>query len=370
MPRRKKGRPIHGWLILDKPQEMTSTAAVGKIKRLFQAQKAGHAGTLDPLATGILPIALGEATKTVSYSRWTAKSPIASPCAGAQETSTDDIEGETVATSDARPSRGGRSVAALDEFRGPDPRRCHHAIPQSRSTATGLRPGPSTARTLPWRPATVIIHELELVETIRLRYCRPFHALFAARAPTCAPLPAISGVKLGCHGHITELRRTSVGPFDEDNRLVSRTQLEAAVHERCLAMPPGGWPPEPTSIRPCCPSRRRSTACQQLKLSSADASRVARGQAVILIRGRDAPIVTGPAYATCNGRLVALVEAERGELRPMRVFQLAIDDVWAGLSHEPWGPAPRSCGQPAAMGALFPRYCSRVIVYRSGPVRA
>ena len=67
MARRKKGNPVHGWLILDKPYAMTSTQAVGAIKRLFDAQKAGHAGTLDPLATGILPIALGEATKTVSF---------------------------------------------------------------------------------------------------------------------------------------------------------------------------------------------------------------------------------------------------------------------------------------------------------------
>ena len=104
MARRKKGNPVHGWLILDKPLEMTSTTAVAVVKRLLDAQKAGHAGTLDPLATGILPIALGEATKTVSYAvdgekayRFTVK--------WGAETTTDDAEGPVTQHSDARPTR-------------------------------------------------------------------------------------------------------------------------------------------------------------------------------------------------------------------------------------------------------------------------
>src|ERR1700741_343116 len=110
MPRRKKGRPVHGWLVFDKPIGMTSPQAVGLARRLFDAQKAGHAGTLDPLATGILPIALGEATKTVPYAvdgekcyRFTVRWGI--------ETDTDDAEGVAVRTSDARPQRG--AVEAL-----------------------------------------------------------------------------------------------------------------------------------------------------------------------------------------------------------------------------------------------------------------
>src|SRR5262245_51058911 len=102
MARRKKGNPVHGWLVLDKPAGMTSTQAVGAVRRIFSAQKAGHAGTLDPLATGVLPIALGEATKTVPYAvdgqkeyrfavRW------------GVETDTDDAEGRSLAASDDRP---------------------------------------------------------------------------------------------------------------------------------------------------------------------------------------------------------------------------------------------------------------------------
>ncbi|MEC9201636.1 MAG: tRNA pseudouridine(55) synthase TruB, partial [Pseudomonadota bacterium] len=103
MARRRKGMPIHGWVNFDKPEGMTSTAAVGKIRRLFNAQKAGHAGTLDPLAHGILPIALGEATKTVPFMmdavktyRFTVQWGLA--------TTTDDREGDVMETSEHRPT--------------------------------------------------------------------------------------------------------------------------------------------------------------------------------------------------------------------------------------------------------------------------
>src|SRR6218665_2291075 len=103
MGRRKKGQPVHGWVVLDKPIGMTSTQAVGAVRRIFDAQKAGHAGTLDPLATGILAIALGEATKTVPYAmdadkiyRFTA--------VWGESRDTDDTEGKVTGTSDVRPT--------------------------------------------------------------------------------------------------------------------------------------------------------------------------------------------------------------------------------------------------------------------------
>src|SRR5262245_47079907 len=104
MARRKKGRSVHGWLILDKPARMTSTQAVSAVRRAFDARKAGHAGTLDPLATGILPIALGEATKTVPYAVEGEKSYRFTVRWGA-ETNTDDAEGQIVSTSETRPER-------------------------------------------------------------------------------------------------------------------------------------------------------------------------------------------------------------------------------------------------------------------------
>src|SRR5512135_3077124 len=103
MARRRRGLPVSGWLILDKPQGMTSTQAVTKVRRLFDAAKAGHAGTLDPLATGVLPIALGEATKTVPFAVEGLKTYRFTFRFGA-ETDTDDAEGDVIATSEARPS--------------------------------------------------------------------------------------------------------------------------------------------------------------------------------------------------------------------------------------------------------------------------
>src|SRR3954452_24562934 len=105
MARRKKGNAGHGWVVLDKPANMTSTQAVGVVRRAFNAQKAGHSGTLDPLATGLLPIALGEATKTVSFAVAGEKAYRFTVRWGA-ETDTDDTEGSVIATSDKRPARG------------------------------------------------------------------------------------------------------------------------------------------------------------------------------------------------------------------------------------------------------------------------
>ena len=113
MARRKKGRPVNGWLILDKQAGQTSTQALAAVKRLFGAQKAGHAGTLDPLATGVLPIAFGEATKTVSYAVDGEKAYRFTVRWGA-ETNTDDSEGEVTETSDRRPTED--EIEACCEF--------------------------------------------------------------------------------------------------------------------------------------------------------------------------------------------------------------------------------------------------------------
>nr|NIQ94697.1 tRNA pseudouridine(55) synthase TruB [Desulfuromonadales bacterium]NIS42733.1 tRNA pseudouridine(55) synthase TruB [Desulfuromonadales bacterium] len=104
MARRRKGRPVHGWIVLDKPVGVTSTEAVARVKRAFNAAKAGHAGTLDPLASGVLPIALGEATKTVPYAVEGTKGYRFTVCWGS-ETETDDAEGQELETSQNRPSR-------------------------------------------------------------------------------------------------------------------------------------------------------------------------------------------------------------------------------------------------------------------------
>src|SRR5512140_3952294 len=104
MARRKKGQPVHGWVIVDKPQGMTSTQVVGAVKRIFDAQKAGHAGTLDPMATGVLAVALGEATKTVPYAMDAEKTYRFTACWGEARDS-DDADGNLTQTSDKRPSK-------------------------------------------------------------------------------------------------------------------------------------------------------------------------------------------------------------------------------------------------------------------------
>src|SRR3954464_13273516 len=116
MGRRKKGSPVHGWVILDKPQGITSTQAVAAVRRIFDAQKAGHAGTLDPMATGILAVALGEATKTVPYVQDAQKEYRFTACWGEARDS-DDAEGKVTRTSGVRPSRE-QIEALLPRFTG------------------------------------------------------------------------------------------------------------------------------------------------------------------------------------------------------------------------------------------------------------
>ncbi len=304
--RRRKGRPVHGWLILDKPEGLTSTEAVGRVKRLFDAQKAGHGGTLDPLATGVLPIAMGEATKTVSHVMAGQKQYRFTVAWGA-ETSTDDKEGEVLRTSDHRPSR--EEVAAqLPNFRG----EILQVPPQfSAVRVEGMR-AYDLARegvALDLAPRPVMIDELEIVAVPD-----PDTMVFEASCGKGTYVRALArdlGRALGCYGHVTALRRSRVGPFDEA-QAISLDKLEALSHSDAGR----------DALMACLePVETALDDIPALAVSSSDAARLKRGQAVLL-RGRDAPVVTGPVYAISKGVLVALGEVERGELRPTRVFHL------------------------------------------------
>jgi tRNA pseudouridine55 synthase len=306
--KKREKRDVHGWLVLDKPVGMTSTHAVSVVKRLFSAKRAGHAGTLDPLASGCLPIALGEATKTVMYVmdgrkhyrfavRW------------GEERDTDDAEGRGVATSEERPS-GAAIRELLPRFTGTieqvPPR--FSAIKVEGERAYDIaRDGEAVE--LKARP--IEIHWLEL-----LGMPDADHADFAAECGKGAYVRALArdlGRALGCYGHVCALRRTAVGPFTEAD-MIPLAQLEAlcdraAVGEACLA----------DALLPV------STALDDipaLAVSRADAARLQRGHAV-LMRGRDAPIVHGTIYVTVAGQLIALAEMDRGEIVPKRVFNLA-----------------------------------------------
>ncbi|HRK19635.1 MAG TPA: tRNA pseudouridine(55) synthase TruB [Hyphomicrobiaceae bacterium] len=304
MGKRKRGKPVHGWVILDKPLEMTSTQAVGFVRRMFDAQKAGHAGTLDPLATGVLPIALGEATKTVPYAvdgdkiyRFTVRWGV--------ETTTDDREGAIVQQSDTRPAREA-ILALLPEFTGD----ILQTPPQFSAIKIDGERAYDIARSgedvkLEARP--VSIDELRLDPEGDAD-----HSVFTVRCGRGTYVRALArdmGRRLGCYGHVAELRRTLVGAFSEE-RSVTVEEIRAAAEAD------DGGVMLAKLIEPVHAVLEDLTG---LAVTPDDAGRLARGQA-ILIRGRDAPILKGEAYATCRGQIVALGELERGEFVPTRVF--------------------------------------------------
>jgi tRNA pseudouridine55 synthase len=305
MARRKKGNAVHGWLVLDKPINMTSTQAVGAVRRAFNAQKAGHSGTLDPLATGILPIALGEATKTVSFAVDGEKAYRFTVRWGA-ETETDDTEGAISKSSDKRPARD-EIEALLPRFHGEIMQvpPAYSAIKIDGARAYDLA---RDGETVVLEPRPVVIESLALVDN-------PDEAtsVFEARCGKGTYVRALArdmGRLMNCYGHVIALRRTEVGPFDEARAVSMDTLLAAAESE------------DPAEIaKLLLPVEAALADLPELLVSQSDAATLARGQTVI-IRGRDAPILTGPAYATSKGRLIALGELAKGALHPTRVFNL------------------------------------------------
>jgi tRNA pseudouridine55 synthase len=306
MARRRKGLPIHGWLVLDKPQGMTSTQAVSRVRHLYSAQKAGHAGTLDPLATGVLPIAFGEATKTVPFAVEGNKQYRFTVRFGAA-TDTDDADGTIVATSDRRPTLP-EIEAALRSFVG--------EISQVPPRYSALKVGGARAYDLARdeedfelaaRPA--LIESLTLIDMPD-----PDHCVIEARCGKGTYVRALArdlGIALGSLAHVTELRRTRVGPFAEE-AAISLAKLQelgdSAVGRDAL-------------LSVLQPVETALDDIPALAIGGQDAARLKRGQPVLL-RGPDAPILKGPVYATSRGTLVAVGEVSQGELRPTRVFNL------------------------------------------------
>jgi tRNA pseudouridine55 synthase len=304
MARRRKGLPVHGWLIFDKPQGMTSTQAVSKVKRLYQAAKAGHAGTLDPLATGVLPIALGEATKTVPFVVEGSKAYRFTVRFGS-ETDTDDADGKVVAKSDCRPSRAEIEEKLADftgEIEQVPPR--YSALKVDGARAYDLARDEEDFELAPRR---VSVAWIKLVDHTDEDAC-VFEAC-CGKGTYVRALARDLGRALGCYGHVEALRRTRVGPFTED-RAVSLSALDDLAERGHEALMDALDPVE-------------TALCDlpALAISGPDADRLRRGQP-ILLRGRDAPIVEGAVYAMARGTLVALGEVAQGELRPKRIFNL------------------------------------------------
>ena len=214
---------MHGWVVLDKPVGMTSTHAVAVIKRLFSAKRAGHAGTLDPLASGSLPIALGEATKTVPFVVDSRKTYLFTIRWG-EERDTDDAEGRVVDTSESRPDAR-RSAPLLPRFTGTieqvPPR--FSAIKIAGERAYDLA---RDGEIVELAPRAVTIHRLELVETPDAD-----HAILAAECGKGTYVRSLArdlGRMLGVFGHVSALRRSRVGPFGESD-MISLEPLEIFV---------------------------------------------------------------------------------------------------------------------------------------------
>jgi tRNA pseudouridine55 synthase len=309
-PRQKKRdkRDVHGWCVLDKPVGMTSTHAVSVVKRLFSAKRAGHAGTLDPLASGLLPIALGEATKTVPYVMDGRKT-YSFTVRWGEERDTDDAEGRVVQSSDARPPADAIG-ALLPGFTGTiaqvPPR--YSAIKIDGERAYDLA---REGTVIEMEPRPVDIHRLELIEMPD-----PDHAVLTAECGKGTYVRALArdlGRLLGCFGHVSALRRTIVGPFGEAH-MIPLERLDSLCHRAAVG--------EGNLAALLLPVETALDDIPALAVSRADAARLQRGQAVLL-RGRDAPVIHGPVSVRVSGQLVALAEVDRGEIVPKRVFNLA-----------------------------------------------
>lgn len=304
---RRDRRDVHGWVILDKPVGMTSTHAVAVIKRLFNAKRAGHAGTLDPLASGGLPVALGEATKTVPFVMDGRKRYRFTVCWG-EERDTDDTEGRVTFTSENRPTPE-QIRALLPQFIG----NIEQTPPQYSAIKIQGERAYDLARdgeVVPLVPRPVVIHELVLTE-----HTDSNHSVFEAECGKGTYVRALArdmGRLLGCYGHICALRRTLVGPFEEAD-MIPLEQLEALCDRAASG--------EANLADALLPVETALDDIPALAVTRADAARLHRGQAV-LMRGRDAPNCSGTVYVTVGGRLLALAEIGNGELIPKRVFNL------------------------------------------------
>ncbi|WEX09266.1 tRNA pseudouridine(55) synthase TruB [Chelativorans sp. AA-79] len=305
---KKKGRPVSGWLVLDKPAGLGSTEAVSKVKWLFGAQKAGHAGTLDPLASGMLPIALGEATKTVPYVMEGAKI-YRFTVAWGEERSTDDLEGPVTKSSGKAPSEGDIR-ALLPRYTG--------LIMQMPPQFSAVKIGGERAYDLAREGEVVEIaaREVEIGRLDLVSIPESGRAVFEVECGKGTYVRSLArdlGRDLGCYGHVADLRRTEVYPFGPAQLVPLKTLEDAAAEaadeaERFKALDAFLLGTE-----------MALDGLPEVALSDDAASRIRLGNPVI-VRGRDAPVEAPEAWASARGRLIAIGMVEAGMFKPKRVF--------------------------------------------------
>ena len=297
--RRRRGLPIDGWLAIDKPEGMSSAQAVAAVKRLTGAAKVGHAGTLDPLASGVLPIALGEATKTVAHAMDGAKEYVFDLHWG-EARATDDREGEVLETSDHRPDAAAIR-AALPDFLGEIDQvpPAYSAIKLAGRRAYAL----ARAGEAPEMPVRrVRIDALELLTILDADHAR--FRLACGKGTYARAVGRDLALALDTVGHLSMLRRTRSGAFGEAHA-ITLEKLEALVHSAALD----------THLFPV------ETALDDipaLALTGPEADALRNGRPL-----RDMAVPEGRLVrATLDGRLVALARAEDGLLRSVRGFNL------------------------------------------------
>ena len=308
MRRRKPhGRPLDGWLIVDKPAGLTSTDVVNRVRRWFDAQKAGHGGTLDPLATGVLPIAFGAATKTVPYVMDGTKLYHFTLKFG-DERDTDDADGKTIATSDVRPTDDAIN-AALPAFRGDIMQipPIYSAIKIAGERAYDMaREG--RAPVMEPRPARV--DRFDLIERVDADT-----AIFAVQSGKGVYMRSLArdiARACGTVGHVAALRRLRVGPFTEAGA-IPLDKLQRAEDT------------PPTSPDFLLEVATALADIPALALTDAEASDLSHGQAISLVQlmgriPRTADPEGGLARAMAGGRVLGLCRLEDGWLKPERLL--------------------------------------------------
>ncbi len=299
MGRKRKGRDISGWLVVDKPAGMTSTAVVNKVRWAMDAKKAGHAGTLDPEATGVLAVALGEATKTVPYITDALKAYTFTVRLG-QATNTDDAEGEVIASSEARPSDEDIKQA-LSPFLGDimqvppkfsavkiDGQRAYKLARDGEDVELSARPL--------WVEELILVDRPDADHVVLEMTC--------GKGGYVRSIARDLGAALGCHGHVKELRRIWSGPFEAEDGLTieqiddiaKTTALDEYLHPLEVGL----------------------SDLPELKCTAEGATRLRNGNPGMVLAS---DVEYGDeAWASFDGKAVAVGIYKSGELHPSRVF--------------------------------------------------
>ncbi|MGH1353768.1 MAG: tRNA pseudouridine(55) synthase TruB [Thalassovita sp.] len=302
MGRRRKGRDISGWLVVDKPAGMTSTAVVNKVKWAFNANKAGHAGTLDPDATGVLAVALGEATKTVPYITDALKAYRFSVRLG-QSTNTDDAEGEVISESADRPTEE-QIKDALPQFLGDimqvPPKFSAVKIDGERAYKLARKDEDFEIAARPLWVEELLMEDRPDADHVVLE-------MVCGKGGYVRSIARDLGAALGCYGHVEWLRRVWSGPFDADEDGVSIDQINDMART----------PELDAFLRPV---EDGLTDLPEVKATDQGAVRLRNGNPGLVI-AHDVEF-GDECWASYNGKPLAVGQLQGAELHPNRVFNL------------------------------------------------